>query len=215
MRSKQFEMKPFYTIALLAGSLNLLYAQDSTLTLRRLTSADAVNIEIARNFTNGDEIDEYVLPDGSIIKKGSELVFGKPINNSKNYTRIYFGYYSLGKALLVTPQTMTDGWAGSTVVVDKLKVSHQKMTVNSALNIFAYVQDPSQSSALGANNRTVLGLDMAISTGEVINPNATMSREAAIAKLKEAKDLVDLGLLSMGEYEILKEKLTPIITGSK
>ena len=215
MRSKQFEMKSIFTIGLLAGAISLLYAQDSTLTARRLTSADAVNIEIARNFTNGDEIDEYVLPDGSIIKKGSELVFGKPINNSKNYTRIYLGYYSLGKALLVTPQTMPDGWAGSTVVVDKLKVSHQKMTVNSALNIFAYVQDPNMSSALGANNRTILGLDMAISTGEVINPNAAMSRETAIAKLKEAKDLVDLGLMSMEEYEKLKTQLTPIITGNK
>jgi hypothetical protein len=112
---------------------------------------------------------------------------------------------------------MPDGWAGTgnNLVVDKLKVSHQKMTVNSALNILAYVQDPSVSTALGANNRTIIGLDMAISTGEVINPNAAISRETAIAKLKEAKDLLDLGLLSMGEYEILKEKLTPIITGSK
>lgn len=210
-------MKPFFTIALLAGSLNLLYAQDSTLAIRRLTSADAANVEIAKNYTNGDEIDEYILPDGSIIRKGSVLVLGKPLNNSKTYVRIMIGYYSLGKALLVTPTFMPDGWAGTgnNLVVDKLKVSHQKMTVNSALNILAYVQDPSVSSALGANNRTIIGLDMAISTGEVINPNAAMSRETAIAKLKEAKDLMDLGLMSIEEYEKLKGQLTPIITGNK
>ena len=210
-------MKPFFTIALLAGSLNLLYAQDSTLAIRRLTSADAANVEIAKNYTNGDEIDEYILPDGSIIRKGSVLVLGKPLNNSKTYVRIMRGYYSLGKALLVTPTFMPDGWAGTgnNLVVDKLKVSHQKMTVNSALNILAYVQDPSVSSALGANNRTIIGLDMAISTGEVINPNAAMSRETAIAKLKEAKDLMDLGLMSIEDYEKLKGQLTPIITGNK
>jgi hypothetical protein len=208
-------MKLIFAISILTSTLSNINAQDSSQTLRRLTADEATNLEIAKNFTNGDEIDEYVLPDGSVIKKGSKLLLGKPINNSKTYTRIYFGYYSLGKALLVTPQTLPDAWAGSTVVVDKLKVSHQKMTVNSALNIFAYVQDPNMSTALGANNRTILGLDMAISTGEVINPNATISREAAIAKLKEGKDLMDLGLMSKEDYDKLKEQLTPIITGSK
>ena len=38
-----------------------------------------------------------------------------------------------------------------------------------------------------------------------------LSRAEAIAKLKEHKDLYDLGLISEKEYNILKEKLTPII----
>jgi len=41
--------------------------------------------------------------------------------------------------------------------------------------------------------------------------NAPLTREEAIAKLKESKDLLDLGLLTQPEYEKLKQELTPII----
>jgi hypothetical protein len=203
-----------FGLALLFASFSS-YSQDTTSMVRRLTSTDVANIEVAKNYSNGDEIDEFVLSDGSVIKSGSTLIFGKPINNSKSYTRIYFGYVTLGKALLVTPQPMPDGWVGHTVIVQKLKVSHQKMTANSALNVLAYVQDPNVSAGLGANNRTIMGLEMAISTGEVVNPNAAITREAAIAKLKEGKDLLELGLMTSAEYEKLKAQLTPIITGNK
>ena len=46
---------------------------------------------------------------------------------------------------------------------------------------------------------------------EVINPNAPLSREEAIKKLKESKDLMELDMISKDEYENLKKKLTPII----
>lgn len=54
-------------------------------------------------------------------------------------------------------------------------------------------------------------IDDALETGEVIDPNAPMTREEAIAKLKEAKELVDLGLKTQEEFEALREKLSPII----
>lgn len=40
-----------------------------------------------------------------------------------------------------------------------------------------------------------------------------ISRAEAIAKLKEAKDLLDLGIMTQEEYDALKEKLTPVIMG--
>ena len=43
------------------------------------------------------------------------------------------------------------------------------------------------------------------------NPNGVMTREQALAKMKEAKDLLDLGIMSQSDYDALKEKLTPII----
>ena len=39
----------------------------------------------------------------------------------------------------------------------------------------------------------------------------SLAREQAIIKLKEAKDLVDLGMMSQVEFDELKSKLTPII----
>jgi hypothetical protein len=49
--------------------------------------------------------------------------------------------------------------------------------------------------------------------GEAINPNKPLNRAEAIAKLKEAKDLLDLNLMSQEEYEALRNELTPIIRG--
>ena len=38
-----------------------------------------------------------------------------------------------------------------------------------------------------------------------------MTREQAIAKLKEAKDLVDLGMMTKEEFDKLKDELSKII----
>lgn len=38
-----------------------------------------------------------------------------------------------------------------------------------------------------------------------------LTREQAIAKLKETKDLLDLDMITKDEYEKLKKELTPII----
>ena len=52
---------------------------------------------------------------------------------------------------------------------------------------------------------------ISIERGELINPNAPMNRTQAIAKLKESKDLLDLGMLTQEEYDELKKELTPTI----
>lgn len=202
-------MKQFTLFWILLITFGTLSAQ------RSLTSADLKDVSIASQFSNGDEILEIILQDGSVIKKGSELVFGKPVNNSSSYTRVYLGYVTLGKALLVTPVAMPGSWVGTTLVVDKLKVQHKKLSKESELSVMLYVQDPSMSSALGGNNRTIFDIEMAINTGEIINPNASLTREQAIAKLKESKDLLDLGLMTQDDYDSLKAKLTPIISAGK
>ena len=51
----------------------------------------------------------------------------------------------------------------------------------------------------------------AIKKGELANPNAPMTRAEAIAKLKEAKDLLELDMMSQEEFDALRAELTPII----
>jgi hypothetical protein len=58
---------------------------------------------------------------------------------------------------------------------------------------------------------TVTNLEPALESGEIIAKNRPMNRAEAIAKLKESKDLLDLGLLKVEEYDKIKAKLTPII----
>jgi hypothetical protein len=51
-----------------------------------------------------------------------------------------------------------------------------------------------------------------LATGELVNPKRAMTRSEAITKLKETKDLLELGMIKQEEYEKIKTELTPIIT---
>ena len=82
-----------------------------------------------------------------------------------------------------------------------------------------YVKNPKKGTRSGsflstiANSsfRTVIDIDKALEFNEIVNENRPLSRSEAIAKLKESKDLFELGLLSEKEYNQIKNKLTPII----
>ena len=70
------------------------------------------------------------------------------------------------------------------------------------------------STVLSRTQRiTVLDIEASLENGEIVDPNPKMSRSEAIAKLKESKDLMELGLLSEEEYNKLREQLIPIING--
>ena len=67
------------------------------------------------------------------------------------------------------------------------------------------------SNLLSFSRLTILNLELALTTGELLNPNQPLTKEEAIKKLKESKDLMELGLLSKKEYNRLKKELTPLI----
>jgi len=174
-----------------------------------LTYEQTQDLNIASNFSNGDTIAKYVMKDGSEIVIGSKLKLGQPWNGNRNFTTMVVGKYTLGKALLAPPIYLDENYIGENVVVTSIKVSHTKMSKNSTIMVWAYIA-PSVES-VGFGHRTILGLEMAIERKEVINPNGVMTREQALAKMKEAKDLLELGIMTQSDYDALKEKLTPII----
>jgi hypothetical protein len=98
---------------------------------------------------------------------------------------------------------------GKELVVSEMKLYHTKLSKKSPLTVLLYVEDPTMSQM--TKYSTIIDIQAAIETGEVINPNGSLTREQAIAKLKEAKDLLDLGMMKQGEFDTLREKLTPII----
>ena len=67
------------------------------------------------------------------------------------------------------------------------------------------------SHAFSFPRKTIIDIEEALQNGEIINPSPVLNRSEAIQKLKEAKDLVELDLLSEEEYNKLRDKLLPII----
>ena len=191
-------------VCLLLG--NVVYGQ------RTLTSDQAIDPNITREFRNGEKISEFILKDGTIIKEGSKLVMGKPRNPlTLVYDYVYVGYMSLLSEMISPSVFLTGNYDGLPVTVDYLKVYKRKLSRSSEIQVSAFVYNPSQTSLTGDKYRTITDLELGISGGEIVNPNAALTREQAIMKLKESKDLLDLGLLTQEEYNKIKAELTPII----
>ncbi len=56
-----------------------------------------------------------------------------------------------------------------------------------------------------------ISYEQAIEYGEVVNPSGKMTKNEAMDKLREAKELLELEVINQEEYNKLKDELTPII----
>lgn len=174
-----------------------------------LDYSQSQDIDHASMFPNGTTFARYIASDGSEIKVGDVLIFGKPSTNTNLYTYLYFGRVTIGKALFSTPSPLAGNMQTEKVVVEKIMSYHTKMSRKSTVGIVIHAMNPNSPKI--SNGRSIMDYEKAISLGEVTNPKKGMTREAAIAKLKEAKDLLDLEIITQDQYNTLKEELTPLI----
>lgn len=66
--------------------------------------------------------------------------------------------------------------------------------------------------AFGVNKYlSVMDTELALESGEVLLKNRKMTRDEAISKLKEAKELMEIDMMTKEEFEKLKIELAPII----
>lgn len=178
---------------------------------QRLKYTDTQDIKTAQEIVNGTDFISYESKDGSVVKLGDTLVVGMPSTNTNNYTYIYFGKFTMGGAMLSPPQQyLGAALRNQKVIVDRIYVYHSKMSRKSILGVFMYIRNPN-APAMG-NTQSIAGYEESILFGEIINPHAPLTRDQAIAKLKEAKDLMDLGVIDKSKFDSLKTELTPIIT---
>lgn len=61
------------------------------------------------------------------------------------------------------------------------------------------------------NEISTLSIDGSLRSKELVDPNAPMSSEEAIKKLKAFKEKLDLGLISQEEYDSYKLELSKFI----
>jgi len=204
--------KVFLILSLIVGVIES-KAQDT------LFVSKCSDIEWASNFRNSDEFIYIQFEDGSILKVGDKMKLGKPSGTNETKTvnkglfsgsvtnENQFSYIMLGKMAQQMMGGMTyvpESFKNREVVIKGLKIIHSGLTKKSTAAPYLIFENP-------VMDITTFNLKAALDNGELINPNRPMNRTEAIAKLKEAKDLVDLGMMSKEYFEKLKAELTPII----
>ena len=200
-------MKYLITLLIFFITINESYAQ-------KLKSVESYDMEMGidetkkRFATNFTVTKELILNDDSKIVIGQEMKLGESSSKISNqYESLFMGKYSPGKSLLATPTYVNTNWKQYDFVVEEIKMSR----LAGAVSILVYLKNMTTQTV---GYRYVTATNLSFDNGEIINPNKAMTREEAIAKLKEAKDLLDLDLMSQEEYDALREELTPIIRGS-
>ncbi|MAU36268.1 MAG: hypothetical protein CMD14_02715 [Flavobacteriales bacterium] len=192
--------------------------------LKSLTYEQSQDISFVEQYTNNTEIDSYISKDGITIGVGDTLIIGKALIDRENY--MYddvFSYIVIGNTKGTRTKefrSLPHNYSGDKVVVKSLFVVHKKYTgyklfpkrKKMPLSVNIFVKDlKSNRSLFSYSRKTILDIEEAFSSGEIVNSNALPLRKEAIRILKEKKDLMDLGFITKEEYEILKEKLSPVI----
>ena len=179
------------------------------------------DLEYAKQYRNNEKFSSIKLEDGSILKVGDIVTLGRPsgLNTSKQLnsgllssnvtTTNTFQYILLGRiglSAMAGMQYLPQSLQGSKVTIKEIKASHTSIvgSRNSPLTYWLILD-------YGPGVATLLNVSAAITNGEFINPNAAMTRDQAISKLKEQKDLLDLGMITKEEFEKIKSELTPIV----
>lgn len=155
-----------------------------------------VNISFAQTaeygkITEAKKFEEYISKNGDRLKVGDSLQIGIAT------AATHFVYVSQGEGANMHPTH-----SGKKVKITKIYSAGRK---NSGYKIFINFKGFGLLPVF-------VDYETALEVGEIINPNGSLTREQAIYKLKESKELLDLEVITQDEYNKLKEELTPIIT---
>lgn len=149
---------------------------------------------------NGSGITQYTALNGSIIKIGDKFHINRPEGGSKVFVSITNKPTVMdGLSGTFNPSVLTN-MSNTEITIKKLYVWGMKRT---GFKMFAELE------TCGTCNNLLVDIELAIETKEIRSNG--MTKEEAIAKLKESKDLLDLGMIKQEEFDKLKAELTPII----
>lgn len=185
------------------------------------------DVQYYKNIKNGTNFNSYTTKNGLKISKGDILTIGKPFSK-KGSTKINDVFRNIvvgdvSGTYIHDYKFLNQKYKDEQVRVSEIYVNHEKykgykLMYNKKempLYVSIYVQSVNKgdniSSFFGDSKKTILNIENAFVDTEVINPNAPLSRDEAIKKLRQSKDLMELDMMSKEEYESLRKKLTPII----
>ncbi|MGP1992743.1 hypothetical protein D9V96_012750 [Zobellia laminariae] len=141
------------------------------------------------NLTKKSEYQIYITKTGFKVNVGDTLTLGIPTSD------LGFTYISQNG------QRVSSTLAGKQIVIDKLKTYGSK---KNGYKVYAHFKGYGLLPVL-------IDYETALELGEIKNPDKNITKEQAITQLKEAKELLDLEVITQKKYDELKSKLAPII----
>ena len=229
------------TITLFALALLSIININAQRKLDSLTYENTQDINFFKNVKNRTLIQKYKTINENIIQVGDTVILGNPTNqelSSKTYTGSH-GYKARG-GISQTRSTTKKTYefikmgrpSGIGSIMSSMDGDSQVMASNSLKNTKVIVKEikayhrgskkkplylimvlgEMNGKAFGFNKYlSVMDTELAIESGEILLQNRKMTREEAISKLKEAKELMEIDMMTKEEFEKLKKKLRPII----
>ena len=194
------------------------------------------NIDYFIKVKNNTKLGEYITASGNSVKVGDTLIIGNPtssystsntvggsgskIGYGRTKTRFgkEFEFVQLGRPAglgAIMSGSEKPAMAGinlskEIVLVKEMKTYHRGSKKKPLYVVI--VLGEINGRAFGLNKYlSVMNTELAIESGEILLKNRKMTREEAIAKLREAKELLDLEMMSQEDYDALRKELSPII----
>ena len=211
--------------------------------LDSLTYEQTQDINFFKDVKNRTLVQNYKTISGNVIKIGDTLVLGEPTSEefrtravsggygsnsrvstsySRSTTRKTYDYIQMGRpagfgaimsGLNGESANMASKTLKNTNVIVKEIMAHHRGSKKKPLYL-VMVLGEINGKAFGINKYlSVMDTELGIESGEVLLKNRKMTRDEAISKLKEAKDLLDIEMMTKEEFEDLKKELSPIIRG--
>lgn len=207
--------------------------------ISELSYDDCNNKEVFQKIKNHTIVLKYHASDGSVLSIGDTLVLGAPsgsetstvaagagstVGAGKAHSRTKnafatiitgrpAGFMAVMSAMAGEEPDRADGsFQGEMVVISEMKAMH-KGTRKKPIAIQMLFGEPNDRAFGVYKHLSTMDFEKSLIAGEIRNINAPLTREEAIAKLKESKDLLDLEIITQEEYDKIKEELTPRITG--
>ena len=230
--------KTFTLLTIILAIINISAQEEINL----LTYANTQNINFFKSIKDNTHVKEYITSNKNSVKIGDTLILGTPTSqeiNTRTYSSGFGTRFRVGVAqsrstskktyefvLMGRPagfgsiintisgdaQIMADIRLKNTpVIVKEIKTLHRGSKKKPLYVVM--VLGEINGRAFGVNKYlSLMDTELAIESGEILLKNKKMTRDEAIAKLKEAKNLMDIEMLTKEKFEELKKELTPIIS---
>ena len=229
-------MKKIFIIILVFNTFSI-FSQNKF--IASMSFEQSQDIDYFIKVKNNTKLGEYITASGNSVKVGDTLIIGNPTssystsNTVGGGTNIGYGrtktryakefeFVQLGRPAglgAIMSGSEKPAMAGinlsqEVVLVKEMKTYH-KGSKKKPLYV-VIVLGEINGRAFGLNKYlSVMNTELAIESGEILLKNRKMTREEAIAKLREAKELLDLEMMSQEDYDALKKELSPIIMNNQ